>query len=232
MAYPRELNYPGGVSDTWTAVDALFESSLLPADPALDAALEASAAAGLPPHAVSPTQGRLLHLFARMVGARRILELGTLGGYSAIWLARALPPGGRLVTLEISATHAGVARENLARAGVLDRVELRVDDAHASLAALIAEGAAPFDLVFVDADKKSCPDYLRAVRALVRKGSLVVVDNVVRHGAVLDESGADANVVGVRAALAALGGPGLSATAIQTVGRKGYDGFALALVET
>jgi predicted O-methyltransferase YrrM len=219
------------VSDTWTAVDALFEETLLPADPALDEALEASAAAGLPPHAVSPTQGRLLHLFARMIGARRVLEIGTLGGYSAIWLARALPADGRLITLEISPAHAAVARENLARAGVTDKVEVRVGDAHEGLASLIAEGGAPFDLVFVDADKKSCPAYLRAARALVRKGSLVIVDNVVRHGAVLDESGADANVVGVRAALAALGGQGLTATAIQTVGRKGYDGFALALVD-
>lgn len=219
------------MSDTWTAVDALFEANLLPSDPALEAALDASAAAGLPPHAVSPTQGRLLHLLARMIGARRVLEIGTLGGYSTIWLARALPADGRLVTLEISAAHAAVARENLTRAGVGDRVEVRVGDAHEGLAALVAEGAAPFDLVFVDADKKSCLDYLRAARSLVRKGSLLIVDNVVRHGAVLDESGTDANVVGVRATLAALGGEGLTATAIQTVGRKGYDGFALALVD-
>ncbi len=219
------------MGEPWSAVDALFEKHLLPLDPVLEAALADSAAAGLPPHAVSPTQGKLLHLLARLVGARRILEIGTLGGYSAIWLARALPAEGTLVTLELSEHHAAVARRNLARAA-LPQATVRVGDAHDSLRALIEEGAAPFDLVFVDADKKSGPEYLEQALALSRKGTLIVVDNVVRGGAVLDAESDDASVRGVRALLARMGTePRLSATAIQTVGSKGYDGFTLSVVQ-
>lgn len=219
------------MGEPWSAVDALFEKHLLPVDPVLEAALADSAAAGLPPHAVSPTQGKLLHLLARLVGARRILEIGTLGGYSAIWLARALPAEGTLVTLELSEHHAAVARRNLARAA-LPQATVRVGDAHDSLRALVEEGAAPFDLVFVDADKKSGPEYLEQALALSRKGTLIVVDNVVRGGAVLDAESDDASVRGVRALLARMGTePRLSATAIQTVGSKGYDGFTLSVVQ-
>ncbi|MBL8715103.1 MAG: O-methyltransferase [Myxococcales bacterium] len=219
------------MGEPWSAIDALFERHLLPNDPVLEAALADSVAAGLPPHAVSPTQGKLLHLLARMCGARRILEIGTLGGYSTIWLARALPEGGELLSLEISEDHAAVAHQNLARAG-LPNAEVRVGDAHESLRALVAEGVAPFDLIFVDADKKSGPAYLDHALALSRRGTVIVVDNVVRGGAVLDEESADANVRGVRALLARMGNePRLSATAIQTVGSKGYDGFTLAVVE-
>jgi predicted O-methyltransferase YrrM len=215
--------------DRWTAVDRYLAERLLEPDAALDAALEASTAAGLPPAGVSPTQGRLLELLARIQGARTILELGTLGAYSTIWLACALPPGGRLVTLELDAGYAEVARANLARAGLADVVEVRVGPARDTLAALAAEGHDPFDLVFIDADKASNAEYLATALELSRPGTLIVADNVVRGGSVLD--GDDASAVGVRRFFDLIAAePRLRATAIQTVGEKGYDGFALAVV--
>jgi predicted O-methyltransferase YrrM len=215
----------------WTAVDRFLTDLLVPPDPALDAALRDSDAAGLPAISVSPNQGKLLQLLARALGARTILEVGTLGGYSTIWLARALPPGGRLVTLESEPKHADVARANLARAGLADVVELRLGPALETLPRLAAEGRGPFDLVFIDADKPSTADYLTWALRLSRRGSLIVVDNVVRDGAVIDADSADPKVRGVRRFHEALAAePRVSATAIQTVGSKGYDGFALALV--
>ncbi len=216
---------------TWTAVDAYVAEQLIPPDAALDAALAANAAAGLPSIDVSPPQGKLLHLLARISGARRILEIGTLGGYSTIWLARALPADGRLVTLEFLPHHAETARRNVERAGLADRVEIRVGAAAETLPELAAEGAGPFDLVFIDADKPSNPIYLDWAVRLSRPGTLIVLDNVVRDGAVADGTSTDANVLGSRAGLEFIGNhPSLEATALQTVGAKGYDGFAIALV--
>ena len=183
---------------TWTAVDEYFDGALIPADPVLDAARAHSAAEGLPDIAVTAAQGRLLHLIAQIGGARRILEVGTLGGYSGIWLARALPEGGSLISLELDPHHAEVARANLKAAGVDDRAQVRVGRAVDSLAALAAEGAEPFDLVFIDADKPSNPDYLTWALRLSRPGTVIVVDNVVRGGAVADPDSADPSVLGVR----------------------------------
>jgi predicted O-methyltransferase YrrM len=217
--------------EQWTAVDRYLTDLLVPPDPALDAALQASAAAGLPPIHVSPNQGKLLLLLARVQGARAILEIGTLGGYSTIWLARALPAGGRLITLEADPRHAEVARANIARAGLADVVELRLGRALETLPQLAAEGRGPFDLIFIDADKPSYPDYLAWVLKLSRRGSLILADNVVRDGAVIDAASGDPRVQGVRRFHELLAAePRVSATAIQTVGSKGYDGFALALV--
>jgi predicted O-methyltransferase YrrM len=218
--------------ETWSAVDQYFGGLLLPPDPALTAALEAGAAAGMPPHHVAPNQGKLLHLLARVAGARAILEVGTLAGYSTIWLARALPPDGRLVTLEADPKHADVARANVARAGLSGLVDIRVGPALESLPALAAENAGPFDLIFIDADKPSNPDYLAWALELSRRGTLLIADNVVRGGAVLDAEGADdPNVQGIRRMAELLAAePRVSATAVQTVGEKGYDGFVLALV--
>jgi predicted O-methyltransferase YrrM len=217
-------------TERWTAVDRYLTELLVPGDPVLDAALRANAEAGLPPHDVSPAQGKLLHLLARLCGARTILEIGTLGGYSTIWLARALPPGGRLVTLEADPRHAEVARANVARAGHAGVVDVRVGRALDTLPLLAADG--PFDLVFVDADKRHNADYLRWALALARPGTLIVADNVVREGAVVDGGSTDESVVGVRAMLACMAAePRLAATAIQTVGAKGWDGFALAIVD-
>jgi predicted O-methyltransferase YrrM len=214
---------------TWTDVDRYLGDLLVPPDPMLDAALEAATAAGLPQIQVSATQGKLLHLLARIRGARRILEIGTLGGYSTIWLARALPPDGRLVTLEIDPHHAEVARRNLDRVGLAGQVDVRVGPATDSLAAMTDED--PFDLVFIDADKPGNPVYLERSLTLSRPGTVIVVDNVVRGGAVVDPSSADANVIGVRRCLEQLASdPRLDATALQTVGSKGYDGFAIAVV--
>ncbi len=216
---------------TWDTVDQYFASALALEDPVLTAALAASEAAGLPAISVSPPQGAMLNLFARMVGARRILEIGTLGGYSAIWLARALPAGGRLVTLELDPNHAAVALANLRAAGLDDKVEVRVGAASETLARLHAEGVEPFDLVFIDADKASNALYLEWALRMARPGTLIVIDNVVRRGAVADAGTADENVRGVRRAIELLASsPRLDATAIQTVGLKGYDGFAMALV--
>lgn len=217
--------------ERWDAVDAYIADVLLGPDAALQDALRASDAAGLPAIQVTPNQGKLLHLIARFGNARSILEIGTLGGYSTIWLARALPPDGRLVTLELEETYAEVARKNIARAGLTDLVEVRVGLALETLAQLAAEGAGPFDLVFIDADKPSNPEYFTWALELSHPGSLIVVDNVVRDGAVADEENADPDVQGVRLMNELIAAePRVTATAIQTVGSKGYDGFAVALV--
>jgi predicted O-methyltransferase YrrM len=217
--------------DQWKAVDGYLSERLVPSDAALEATLEASAAAGLPAINVSPTHGKLLHLLAKMQRAQRILEIGTLGGYSTIWLARALSADGRLITLEADAKHAGVARANIARAGLDRVVELRLGAALETLPQIAAERQGPFDLIFIDADKQNIPHYFGWALQLSRLGSLIVVDNVVRGGAVMDAASGDASVQGVRRFLDILAAePRVSATAIQTVGLKGYDGFALALV--
>ena len=217
--------------EQWSAVDRFITDLLVPADPALDAALSDSVAAGLPAISVSPNQGKFLHLLARLRGAHSILEIGTLGGYSTIWLARALPEGGRLITLEAEPKHAEIARANIARAGLTDVVELRLGLALETLPGIASEGVGPFDLVFIDADKVSTADYFTWALKLARRGSLIIVDNVVRKGAVADASSTDPDVQGVRRFYEVLAAePRVSATAIQTVGSKGYDGFALALV--
>ncbi|MGW1144770.1 O-methyltransferase [Streptomyces sp. NPDC002454] len=217
--------------ERWNAVDDYFTSELAPADEALEAALRESDAAGLPQIAVAPNQGKLLQLLARMQGARRILEIGTLGGYSTIWLARALPADGRLITLEHQAAHAEVARRNLARAGLDGVVEVRVGPALDALPVLAEEGGAPFDFVFIDADKVNNPHYLDWAVRLTGPGSVIVCDNVVRDGAVTDADSTDPAVVGTRALVDRVAAhPRLSATAVQTVGTKGYDGFLLARV--
>ncbi|MPZ82129.1 MAG: methyltransferase [Actinophytocola sp.] len=215
----------------WDAVDGYITDLLVGDDPVLGAALAASDAAGLPRIAVAPNQGKMLNLLARMHGARSILEIGTLGGYSTIWLARALPEDGRMVTLEYEEKHAVVARENLERAGLADKVEVRVGPALDSLAVLDHQGAGPFDLVFVDADKPNNPGYLTWALKLTRAGSVIIVDNVVRDGRVADATSTDPSVVGTRKLGEMLAAePRLTATMVQTVGSKGYDGFALALV--
>ena len=215
----------------WTAVERWLDAQLIAPDPTLDAVLAANAAAGLPAHDVSPSQGKLLHLLARIAGARAVLEIGTLGAYSTIWLARALPADGVVVTLEADARHAEVARANLARAGVASRVDLRVGPALDTLPRLAAERRVPFDLVFIDADKRSNVAYLDWALRLARPGAAIVIDNVVRDGAVLDASSADESVRGVRALAERLAHePRVTATALQTVGSKGWDGFVLALV--
>jgi len=215
----------------WTGVDEYVNRLFLAPDAALQRALEDSSAHGLPSIAVSPSQGKLLHLLARAVGARRILEIGTLGGYSTIWLARALPEGGHLITLEYSPKHAEVARANLARAGLSGVVDVRLGKAADTLAELAAERAGPFDLIFIDADKESYADYLRLSLELSRVGTLIIADNVVRKGAVIDAASADPLVQGIRRFNEAVAAePRLSATALQTVGSKGYDGLAFLLV--
>lgn len=217
--------------DLWNAVDEYVGAALVRDDPILAGALERSAAAGLPAISVSPPQGKLLHLLARAMGARRILELGTLGGYSTIWLARALPRGGRVVTLELEEKHAAVARDNLERAGLARRVDIRVGPALGTLDALIADAVEPFDVVFIDADKPRIPDYYGRALQLTHPGSVIIVDNVVRDGKLADASSDDANVQGVRTLHEILShDPRVTATTIQTVGSKGYDGFTLALV--
>ena len=215
----------------WAHVDQYLENALVPPDPTLRTVLAACAAAGLPQQQVSPTQGKFLMLLALACGARNILEIGTLGGYSTIWLARALPPGGRLVTLEAQEKHAAVARANFGRAGVAGEVDLRVGRAAESLPRLAAEGAGPFDFVFIDADKAGTPEYFTWALRLSRRGTVVVVDNVVRGGAVTDAASTDPSVVGIRRFNELLAAdPRVAATAIQTVGSKGYDGFAMAVV--
>ncbi len=214
-------------TEVWTEVDQYFTDHLVEADPVLDAALAASDAAGLPAIAVAPNQGKLLHLLARLKGARRILEIGTLGGYSTIWLARALPEDGQLISLEFNPRHAEVARTNIASAGLADRVEVRVGPALDTLPTL--EG--PFDLFFIDADKVNNAVYVQWALRLSTVGSLIIVDNVVRGGCVVDDTSEDPAVLGTRELFELLAAePRLSATAIQTVGGKSYDGFALALV--
>ena len=219
------------MKDQWTAVDAYLDATLVREDEALRAAVRDSAAAGLPSIAVTPSQGKLLHQLALMVGARRILEVGTLGGYSAIWMARALPPDGKLVTLEIEPKHADVAQKNFERAGVADRIEIRRGRALEMLPRIAADNLGPFDLAFIDADKESNPEYFDWALRLSRRGSLIVIDNVVRDGTVLEEDSRDPSVLGVRRLIERMvREPRVSTTAIQTVGAKGWDGLAFALV--
>jgi predicted O-methyltransferase YrrM len=217
--------------DRWTAVDRYLEYHLLEADDELIAVRKACAEAGLPPIAVSAAQGKLLYVLAKAMGARRILEIGTLGGYSGVWLARALPPDGRLVTLEIDPAHAAVARSNFERAGVASLIDLRVGAALDLLSDMASDAPEPFDLVFIDADKAPLAEYFDWSVRLARRGSLIVADNVVREGAVADPMSEDPSVLGVRRFLASLEfNRRVAATAIQTVGDKGYDGFAAAVV--
>src|SRR6266404_2692992 len=205
--------------ERWSAVDSYIGDNLVPADPVLEAALRASAAAGLPPISVSPSQGKLLHLLARAQGARTILEIGTLGGYSTIWLARALPAGGRLITLEFSPKHAAIAGANIARAGLSDLVEIRIGAALDTLAKLQNETSEPFDLIFIDADKPNNSEYVRWAIKLSRRGTLIIIDNVVRDGAVIDAASTDKDVQGARHLFELLASESrLSCTAIQTVG--------------
>jgi predicted O-methyltransferase YrrM len=221
----------GMIEQVWTSVDQYFTTALVKPDEALAAALRDSDAAGLPPISVTPNQGKLLHLMARVCGARSILEVGTLGGYSTIWLARALPDGGRLVTLEAEPRHAEVATANIARAGLADRVEIRVGRAIDTLPQIEADGLGPFDLVFIDADKPSNPEYVAWELKLARPGTVIIVDNVVRGGAVADSASQDASVRGVQRMNELIAAePRLTATAIQTVGSKGYDGMLVAVV--
>jgi predicted O-methyltransferase YrrM len=215
----------------WSDVDAYFESHLLPADKVLTDVLAASRAGGLPEINVAPCQGMLLHILAKSVMARRILEIGTLGGYSSIWMARALQKGGRLVTLEVDPEHAAVAKANFARAGLADVIELRLGRAIDLLPKLAAEKGTPFDLVFIDADKSSNADYFDWALKMTRSGSLIVVDNVVRRGAVADMNSRDDSVKGVHRLIDRIAGDGrVTTTAIQTVGDKGYDGFTISIV--
>ncbi|MBD6616532.1 O-methyltransferase [Komarekiella sp. 'clone 1'] len=217
--------------ELWTEVDRYITDLLVPPDPVLDAALQASDAAGLPPHNVSPNQGKLLMLLALIHKAHNILEIGTLGGYSTIWLARALPANGRLITLESNSKHAEVAYENIARAGLAHLVDVRVGQAIDTLPQLVTEGYNPFDLIFIDADKPSNPEYFAWALKLSRRGSLIIADNVVRNGSVIEANSDDPSVQGVRRFNELLASEArVSATAIQTVGNKGYDGFAIAVV--
>ncbi len=217
--------------EQWTAVDRYITDLLVPADPALEAAVQSSAAAGLPAINVAPNQGKMLMLLARIQGARNILEIGTLGAYSTIWLARALPPDGRLISLEAEAKHADVARANIARAGLAQVIEIRVGPALETLPRLAAEGAGPFDFIFIDADKPGYPDYLAWSLKLSRRGTVIVADNVIRDGKVIDPKSDDPRVQGMRRFNEQLAAERrVSATEIQTVGSKGYDGFALAVV--
>ncbi len=221
----------------WSDVDSYICERLLPPDPALDAAVAAGEQAGLPPIAITPNQGKMLELLARIHGARSILELGTLGGYSTIWLARALPRDGSMITLERDPGYAEIAQANISRAGLADTVQIAVGPALETLPELHREGAGPFDLIFIDADKQNYPGYLEWSLKLSRVGTLIVGDNVVRAGAILDPEAEDPSfgdrgvAAGVRRFYEMLAAePRVSATAMQTVGAKGHDGFALALV--
>jgi predicted O-methyltransferase YrrM len=216
---------------TWTAVDDYIADRLIPADRALEAALASNRESGLPAIDVSPAQGKLLNLLARMIGAKRILEVGTLGGYSTIWLARALQLGGKVVTLELDPHHAKVAQANVDKAGLSASVDIRVGPALKSLEALGKEVGEPFDFIFIDADKPNNPNYLAWAMKLSRPGTVIVCDNVIRDGDVIEAKSGDENVQGARAAFDFIGkDKRLDGTAIQTVGVKGYDGFAIAIV--
>jgi predicted O-methyltransferase YrrM len=222
----------GRVSDQWVQVDDYITTSVVRPDEALERAVAATKEAGMPPIAVSAPYGKMLHLFARMIGARRILEIGTLGGYSTIWLARALPPDGQVVTLELSEKHAHVARANLAAAGLENRVTIRVGPALETLAKLDTEGKGNFDLTFVDADKGNLPKYLEWAVKLSHPGGVIVVDNAVREGRLVGSPSTDPNIEGTRQMHQLLSRTdSLSATTIQTVGTKGYDGFTLAIID-
>ncbi|MEI7573006.1 MAG: O-methyltransferase [Phenylobacterium sp.] len=221
-----------GEDQAWVAVDAYFAKRLIGKDPLRSEILETNAAQGLPPHDVSPLQGRFLSLLVKATGARRILEIGTLGGVSATWMAQALPAGGQLISLEVSPDYAALARQNLDRAGIGDRVQILVGPALESLARLAADACAAFDLVFIDADKPNNPAYLDWALKLTRPGGLIIGDNVVRGGAVLDPDSEDDRVRGVRTFTERLGRePRLFSTALQTVGEKGWDGMTLSFVE-
>lgn len=220
------------MENIWRAVDEYFCEKLLGTDPVLDRLLENNAAAGLPPYDVSPAQGKLLHLLARMQEARNILEVGTLGGYGSVWLARALADDGHLITLEIDPGHAEVARRNLDMAGLAEKVQVMTGDALDSLAQIYANGHPPFDLVFIDADKERNAEYFSWAMELVRNGGLVIVDNVVRGGAVIEQNSDDPKVLGVRALIDLIESEhSVKATVVQTAGSKGYDGLVLAIVD-
>ena len=224
------MGVTGPASEQWATVDGWLVEQLVPPDIALTAALEANVAAGLPPHDVAPNQGKLLYLFARMIGARRILEIGALGGYSTIWLARAVPEGGQVVSLEAEPRHAEVARVNIARAGLAAIVDIRIGPALDTLPAL--RDTPPFDLIFIDADKPNNPHYLTWALRLARPGGVIICDNVVRNGTVVDANSDDPGVQGVRRFVEMLSDePRLTSTALQTVGSKGWDGFTISIVD-
>jgi predicted O-methyltransferase YrrM len=222
---------PRAESEKWAEIDRFFSEALIAPDPVLESALESSRAAGLPAINVSPNQGKLLEILARMLNARSILEIGTLGAYSTIWLARGMQAGGRLITLESDPAHAAVARANIARAGLKDVVELRLGSASDTLPEIAAERRGAFDLIFIDADKRNIPSYFEWAVTLSRPGTVIVVDNVVRDGRVIDSKTDDPDIQGVRRFIEMLGANAtVSGTAIQTVGVKGYDGFAIVRV--
>lgn len=223
---------PKEAEKIWIDVDRYFVETLHLSDPILDSAMKANSAAELPAIDVAPNQGKLLHLLVKLIRAKKILEIGTLGGYSTIWLARALAPGGRLISLEFSPKHAEVAKFNIERAGLADRVQIRVGAALDSLPLIEKEGFAPFDFIFIDADKPNNPGYLEWAIKLSRPGTLIIIDNVVRDGAVAEASSTDATIQGTRKMFDAMSRDSrISSTALQTVGSKGYDGFAMAIVK-
>jgi predicted O-methyltransferase YrrM len=231
LAFLTKAILSGMTQKLWTAVDRYLADRLIPPDPVLEDVLRANAAAGLPAQDVAPNQGKLLYLLALISGGKKFLEIGTLGGYSTIWLARALPPGGKLVTLERSEKHAAIATANIARAGLGHAIEIRVGEALESLSRLHAEGAGPFDFIFIDADKVNNPGYLEWSLRLSGPGTAIVGDNVVRGGTVADPNDPTPHVRGVRRFFEMLASePTIEATAVQTVGSKGHDGFALAVV--
>lgn len=222
---------PKKPKDIWTEVDRYFSAALIKPNRTLSAALKANRKAGLPAIDVTPLQGRFLDLLVRATGARRVLEIGTLGGYSTLWLARAIPDNGLVVTLELEPKHASIAQRNIEKAGLSRRVDLRIGSAAESLAALVAGSADPFDFIFIDADKAGYPDYLKWSMKLSHPGTVIVADNVVRDGKVIDPKNPDPNIQGVRRFTRLIARePRLSTTVLQTVGSKGYDGFAIAVV--
>lgn len=217
--------------ELWTSVDNYLGDVLVHQDRDLENAVAASDAAGLPSIQVSPPQGKLLEILIEMMAAKNILEVGTLGGYSTIWMARSLPAGGHVVTIEIDPKHANVAQENFNRAGLAEKIDLRTGNAREILPAMVDEGAGPFDFVFIDADKASNPDYFGWALEMSRPGSVIIVDNVIREGKIVDAESEDASVMGVRRLNELMAGnPRISVTALQTVGIKGYDGFSIAIV--
>jgi predicted O-methyltransferase YrrM len=217
--------------ELWTSVDDYISNLFVPYDPVMQEALATSEAAGLPSISVAPNEGKLLMLLAQICGARKILEIGTLGGYSTIWLARGMASGGTLITLEASAKHAEVAGINIARAGLADVIEVRVGSALDTLPQLVAEGRGPFDLIFIDANKDNYPEYLAWALKLSRRGSLIIADNVIRDGEILDSTSNDPRVQGIRRFNQLLADePRVRSTVIQTVGRKGHDGIAIGTV--
>ena len=228
---PTPQPRPREVARIWSQVDEYFCDKILPDDAALDAALKDSDKAGLPAIAVTPTQGKFLQMLTEMIRARSVLEIGTLGGYSTIWFARALPPDGHIITLEVDPVHAEVARKNFARAGLQRMIELRLGNALDTLPLLIAGQSGPFDLIFIDADKVNIPKYFDCALKLSKPGTVIIVDNVVREGEVVNAKSEDPSVQGVRRFVHQLGREkGIMATALQTVGSKGYDGFAIVRV--